>query len=130
MKRFSASGTLICLGGRCESSKPCDFVEIYNPHSNKWLYKQELLPFAGRQVGIAVIGFEVYVLGGYDARGQPLPSGILDSQTGNYRAIQQMPLARRGCAVTQFSDNRVFALGGSDSGKYAAFAVSLNRLFN
>lgn len=76
LNRFRQSGTLICLGGRCESSNPLDFVEIYSPRADKWTHQMEL-PFAGRQVGIAVVGTNVYIMGGFDKRGQTLPSGIL-----------------------------------------------------
>ncbi|KAI6190264.1 Kelch-like protein 7 isoform X2 [Aphelenchoides bicaudatus] len=122
LNRLSLTGTILALGGRHENLNPCNLIETYNLNEDKWQYKNELLPFAGRQVGLAVINSNVYLLGGYDSRNQPLPSGILNSQTGRYESIPQMPLARRSCAVTQVADKFVFVLGGTDVSKYAAFA--------
>lgn len=127
LSRLSLSGTLICLGGRSESSDPIDNVETYNPYTNKWTCQMELQS-AGRQVGVTVIGTNVYILGGYNKRGQTLAPGVLDAKTGYYQNIPQMTLVRRGCSVTQYADNFIFALGGTDSGN-SAFAVFKKKIF-
>lgn len=127
LSRLSLTGTLICLGGRCENSNPIDFIEIYDPQSDKWNSRMEF-PFAGRQAGIAVIGSSIFVLGGYDKRNQMLPSGILNARNGNYSMIPQMPLIRRGCAVTQFNEKYIFTMGGTDCGNFSAFAVRIDTL--
>lgn len=122
MNRFYNSGTLLCLGGRNDGPALCNTIEAYIPHLNKWIPYCELPFSVGRQVGAVVLGESMFILGG---RGNQSPCGMFDLNTREYQPCPQMPMPRKGCAIVSYANRYIYAIGGTDAGRDAAFAVSL-----
>ncbi|WKX94106.1 hypothetical protein Q1695_011394 [Nippostrongylus brasiliensis] len=102
---------VIAGGGPCYGSRLAD-VNIYNPHSQKWISAAPLLRRRSA-FGMATVGDSVYTVGGTDDSGFLRSVEIYDSQKNSWRAGPEMQRCRWGLGVTALNGS-IFAVGGSD----------------
>ena len=99
--------------------KNLDVVEMYDPHTDIWVRKQNM-PIPRTQFGIGVVAGKIYAIGGYvhfrDRKpGDPWRTDLVevyDSTTDTWTKRAKMPTRRDGVGVAVVKDN-IYVIGGS-----------------
>ena len=118
------NGTIYVFGGysgidnRGENFKFLDTVEAYNPQTDTWVRKQDML-FPCINFGIGVVAGKIYIIGGLADFNKEIPNSlektdrveVYDPQTDTWAKRAKMPTRRDYFGVGVVS-NRIYVIGG------------------
>lgn len=133
--RAAAAGTdgaqLYLFGGETMDG-PVSVVQRYDPATDTWTTSSMAaaglaeLPEPRAAAGRALcIGGAFYLLGGRDASGAPLPSGVMYRVTeAAWQALPMAPTPRTGAAVDVIAD-RLYMVGGNIAEQAAVAALDV-----
>ncbi len=89
-----------------------DSVEVLDTRTGRWRTAETRLPQRLASFEAAAIGDDVYVVGGLAAGSGPSDvAAVLDTATGSWRRLPDLPVARYAHSVTAY-DGRLFVIGG------------------
>lgn len=122
---------LFAIGGWSGGS-PTNFIETYDTRADRWVKVEEVDPTGPRAYhGTAVVGFNIYVIGGFDGTTSGLSEKggtvlvfcqgmdyfnscrCFDAVQKTWREIAPMH-ARRCYVSTAVLDDQIYAMGGYD----------------
>ncbi|XP_066145529.1 kelch-like protein 10 [Euwallacea fornicatus] len=104
---------LFAIGGWSGGS-PTNFIETYDTRADRWVKVEEVDPTGPRAYhGTAVVGFNIYVIGGFDGMDYFNSCRCFDAVLKTWREIAPMH-ARRCYVSTAVLDNQIYAMGGYD----------------
>lgn len=104
---------LFALGGWSGGS-PTNYMETYDTRADRWVKVEETDPSGPRAYhGTAVVGYEIYVIGGFDGMDYFNSCRCFDAVTKTWR--EAAPMHARRCYVsTAVYNNTIYAMGGYD----------------
>lgn len=102
---------LFAIGGWSGGS-PTDFVETYDTRADRWVRINEVDPMGARAYhGTAVIGYNIYVIGGFDGNEYYNSCRCFNAVTKVWKEIAPMNFKR--CYVsTAVHNDVIYAMGG------------------
>ncbi|CAH1973475.1 unnamed protein product [Acanthoscelides obtectus] len=104
---------LFAIGGWSGGS-PTNFIETYDTRADRWVKLEEVDPTGPRAYhGTAVVGFKIYVIGGFDGMDYFNSCRCLDAVNKVWKEIAPMH-ARRCYVSTTVLDELIYAMGGYD----------------
>lgn len=104
---------LFAIGGWSGGS-PTNYVETYDTRADRWVKVEEVDPTGPRAYhGTAVVGFKIYVVGGFDGMDYFNSCRCFDAVNKNWKEIAPMH-ARRCYVSTAVHNNIIYAMGGYD----------------
>ncbi|XP_060529923.1 kelch-like protein 10 isoform X2 [Cylas formicarius] len=104
---------LFAIGGWSGGS-PTNFIETYDTRADRWVKVEEVDPIGPRAYhGTAVVGFNIYVIGGFDGMDYFNSCRCFDAVNKTWREIAPMH-ARRCYVSTTVMDEIIYAMGGYD----------------
>ncbi|VEN43721.1 unnamed protein product [Callosobruchus maculatus] len=104
---------LFAIGGWSGGS-PTNFIETYDTRADRWVKVEEVDPTGPRAYhGTAVVGFKIYVIGGFDGMDYFNSCRCLDAVAKCWKEIAPMH-ARRCYVSTTVLDEMIYAMGGYD----------------
>ena len=117
-KRSEVSGAVLynkiyIIGGSDEKG-PTNFVDVYDPETNKWAVVSPL-PAKLDHTAAATYDGKIYVVGGFYSSGMPSDSlFIYDAKTDRWERGKDMPTAR-GALTSKFVNETMYAIGGDST---------------
>ncbi|XP_056630797.1 kelch-like protein 10 [Diorhabda sublineata] len=104
---------LFAIGGWSGGS-PTNFIETYDTRADRWVKVEEVDPTGPRAYhGTAVVGFKIYVIGGFDGMDYFNSCRCFDAVTKCWKEIA--PMHGRRCYVsTAVLGDLIYAMGGYD----------------
>ncbi|EZA52628.1 kelch-like protein 10 [Ooceraea biroi] len=104
---------LFAIGGWSGGS-PTNYIETYDTRADRWIPIKETDPTGPRAYhGLAVIGFDIYVIGGFDGVDYFNSCRCFNAVTKEWREVAPMN-ARRCYVSVAVLNNLVYAMGGYD----------------
>ncbi|XP_037078214.1 kelch-like protein 10 [Pollicipes pollicipes] len=104
---------LFAIGGWSGGS-PTNFIETYDTRADRWVKVREVDPAGPRAYhGTAVIGFDIYVIGGFDGMDYFNSCRCFNAVTKQWREVGPMN-ARRCYVSVGILDSFIYAMGGYD----------------
>lgn len=104
---------LFAIGGWSGGS-PTNFIETYDTRADRWVKVEEVDPTGPRAYhGTAVVGFKIYVIGGFDGMDYFNSCRCFDAVNKTWKEIAPMH-ARRCYVSTAVLDELIYAMGGYD----------------
>ncbi|XP_043194053.1 kelch-like protein 10 [Amphibalanus amphitrite] len=104
---------LFAIGGWSGGS-PTNFIETYDTRADRWVKVKEVDPSGPRAYhGTAVIGFDIYVIGGFDGMDYFNSCRCFNAVTKQWREVGPMN-ARRCYVSVGILDGYIYAMGGYD----------------
>lgn len=104
---------LFAIGGWSGGS-PTNFIETYDTRADRWVKVKEVDPSGPRAYhGTAVIGFDIYVIGGFDGMDYFNSCRCFNAVTKQWREVGPMN-ARRCYVSVGILDGFIYAMGGYD----------------
>ncbi|KAJ8940240.1 hypothetical protein NQ318_016696 [Aromia moschata] len=104
---------LFAIGGWSGGS-PTNFIETYDTRADRWVKVEEVDPTGPRAYhGTAVVGFKIYVIGGFDGMDYFNSCRCFDAVEKTWKEIAPMH-ARRCYVSTAVMDDVIYAMGGYD----------------
>lgn len=104
---------LFAIGGWSGGS-PTNFIETYDTRADRWVKVEEVDPTGPRAYhGTAVVGFKIYVIGGFDGMDYFNSCRCFDAVEKTWKEIAPMH-ARRCYVSTAVLDDLIYAMGGYD----------------
>ncbi|MEM3341920.1 MAG: kelch repeat-containing protein [Thermoplasmata archaeon] len=95
-----------------------DHLECYDPTADSWSSKTKM-PTARRGLAAAVIGTEIYAIGGYGVTNVSSKLECYYTTTDNWTTKAQMPTPRYELAAAVV-DNKIYAIGGTNGSTHYA----------
>ncbi|XP_028138655.2 kelch-like protein 10 isoform X3 [Diabrotica virgifera virgifera] len=104
---------LFAIGGWSGGS-PTNFIETYDTRADRWVKVEEVDPAGSRAYhGTAVVGFKIYVIGGFDGMDYFNSCRCFDAVTKTWKEVA--PMHSRRCYVsTSVLKGTIYAMGGYD----------------
>ncbi|CAG9769823.1 unnamed protein product [Ceutorhynchus assimilis] len=104
---------LFAIGGWSGGS-PTNFIETYDTRADRWIKLDEVDPSGPRAYhGTAVVGFRIYIIGGFDGMDYFNSCRCFDAVTKTWKEIA--PMHSRRCYVsTAVVNDQIYAMGGYD----------------
>lgn len=101
------------LGGMTgDRGNRLDTIEVLDTTTGQWRLSEVRLPEGLASFEAAAMGTDIYVFGGLDARSRPSDfAAVLDTETGDWRRLPPLPVARYSHTVTAY-DGRIHVIGG------------------
>ncbi|XP_018309372.1 kelch-like protein 10 isoform X3 [Mycetomoellerius zeteki] len=104
---------LFAIGGWSGGS-PTNYIETYDTRADRWIPIEETDPTGPRAYhGLAVVGFDIYVIGGFDGVDYFNSCRCFNAVTKVWREVAPMN-ARRCYVSVAVLNNLVYAMGGYD----------------
>ncbi|KAF3424065.1 hypothetical protein E2986_07162, partial [Frieseomelitta varia] len=104
---------LFAIGGWSGRS-PTNFIETYDTRADRWVKVEEVDPIGPRAYhGTAVVGFNIYVIGGFDGADYFNSCRCFNAVTKTWREIAPMNARRCYVSVAVLND-LIYAMGGYD----------------
>ncbi|XP_018341262.1 PREDICTED: kelch-like protein 10 isoform X3 [Trachymyrmex septentrionalis] len=104
---------LFAIGGWSGGS-PTNYIETYDTRADRWIPIEETDPTGARAYhGLAVVGFDIYVIGGFDGVDYFNSCRCFNAVTKVWREVAPMN-ARRCYVSVAVLNNLVYAMGGYD----------------
>ncbi|XP_044731886.1 kelch-like protein 10 isoform X2 [Chrysoperla carnea] len=104
---------LFAIGGWSGGS-PTNFIETYDTRADRWVKVEEVDPTGPRAYhGTAVIGFSIYVIGGFDGMDYFNSCRCFDAVEKSWKEIAPMNARRCYVSVAVLGDI-IYAMGGYD----------------
>ncbi|XP_067009753.1 kelch-like protein 10 isoform X2 [Anabrus simplex] len=104
---------LFAIGGWSGGS-PTNFMETYDTRADRWVKVEEVDPMGPRAYhGTAVVGFNIYVIGGFDGMDYFNSCRCFNAVNKTWREVAPMN-ARRCYVSVAVLDDLVYAMGGYD----------------
>ncbi|KAJ8967473.1 hypothetical protein NQ314_002787 [Rhamnusium bicolor] len=104
---------LFAIGGWSGGS-PTNFIETYDTRADRWVKVEEVDPTGPRAYhGTAVVGFKIYVIGGFDGMDYFNSCRCFDAVGKRWKEIAPMH-ARRCYVSTAVVGELIYAMGGYD----------------
>ncbi|KAL1498288.1 hypothetical protein ABEB36_009109 [Hypothenemus hampei] len=104
---------LFAMGGWSGGS-PTNFIETYDTRADRWVKVEEVDPTGPRAYhGTAVVGYNIYVIGGFDGMDYFNSCRCFDAVQKTWREIAPMH-ARRCYVSVAVLDDQIYAMGGYD----------------
>ncbi|XP_074036531.1 kelch-like protein 10 [Leptinotarsa decemlineata] len=120
---------LFAIGGWSGGS-PTNFMETYDTRADRWVKVEEVDPTGPRAYhGTAVVGFHIYVIGGFDGMDYFNSCRCFDAVNKVWKEVAPMH-ARRCYVSTAVLENLIFAMGGYDGHHRQNTAEKYNHLNN
>jgi kelch-like protein 10 len=103
---------LFAIGGRGEYSA-INCIQLYDTRANRWVKVEEIVPtFQRAYHGTAVIGFNIYVIGGYDGQDYLSSCYYFNAVEKAWREVS--PMHERRCILSvAVLEGLVYAMGGN-----------------
>lgn len=101
------------LGGMTgDRGNRLDTIEVLDTTTAEWRLADTRLPEALASFEAAALGEDIYVFGGLDERSRPSDfAAVLDTSTGRWRALPDLPAARYAHTVT-LHEGMIHVIGG------------------
>ncbi|XP_043590171.1 kelch-like protein 10 isoform X1 [Bombus pyrosoma] len=104
---------LFAIGGWSGRS-PTNFIETYDTRADRWVKVEEVDPIGPRAYhGTAVVGFNIYVIGGFDGADYFNSCRCFNAVTKIWREVAPMNARRCYVSVAVLND-LIYAMGGYD----------------
>ncbi|XP_071580857.1 kelch-like protein 10 isoform X3 [Temnothorax nylanderi] len=104
---------LFAIGGWSGGS-PTNYIETYDTRADRWIPIEETDPTGPRAYhGLAVVGFDIYVIGGFDGVDYFNSCRCFNAVTKVWREVAPMNVRRCYVSVAVLND-LVYAMGGYD----------------
>ncbi|CAK9832872.1 Kelch-like protein 10 [Anthophora retusa] len=104
---------LFAIGGWSGRS-PTNFIETYDTRADRWVKVEEVDPIGPRAYhGTAVVGFNIYVIGGFDGADYFNSCRCFNAVTKAWREVAPMNARRCYVSVAVLND-LIYAMGGYD----------------
>lgn len=104
---------LFAIGGWSGGS-PTNYIETYDTRADRWVKVDEVDPTGPRAYhGTAVIGFSIYVIGGFDGMDYFNSCRCFNAVSKQWREVAPMNARRCYVSVTTLSEI-IYAMGGYD----------------
>ncbi|KAK9878141.1 hypothetical protein WA026_017337 [Henosepilachna vigintioctopunctata] len=104
---------LFAIGGWSGGS-PTNFIETYDTRADRWVRVEEVDPTGPRAYhGTAVVGYYIYVIGGFDGMDYFNSCRCFDAVTKVWKEIAPMHV-RRCYVSTAVLRSKIYAMGGYD----------------
>ncbi|KAB0789994.1 hypothetical protein PPYR_12304 [Photinus pyralis] len=104
---------LFAIGGWSGGS-PTAYMETYDTRADRWVKIEEIDPMGPRAYhGTAVVGFKIYVIGGFDGMDYFNSCRCFDAVAKTWKEVAPMN-ARRCYVSTAVHNDVVYAMGGYD----------------
>jgi kelch-like protein 10 len=102
-------------------------IRIYNIRANRWIEVEEIEPISQRAYhGTAVIGFNIYVIGGFTAHCGVKSCYCFNAVAKTWREVSPMHENRSALSVAVL-DGLVYAIGGYNGRRYLSIVESAER---
>jgi kelch-like protein 10 len=119
---------LLAIGGRGEEYNTMNCIQLYDTRANRWVKVEEIEPAFQREYhGTAVIGFNIYVIGGYDGQDRLSSCYCFNAVEKTWREVS--PMHERRCLLSvAVLEGLVYAVGGNhDSNTAERYDYRTNR---
>ncbi|KAG7204994.1 hypothetical protein KM043_005379 [Ampulex compressa] len=104
---------LFAIGG-WSGRNPTNFIETYDTRADRWVKIVEVDPTGPRAYhGTAVVGFNIYVIGGFDGLGYFNSCRCFDAVTKVWQEVAPMNARRCYVSIAVLND-LIYAMGGYD----------------
>jgi hypothetical protein len=115
-------GKIFVIGG-WSGSEMLKTVEVFSVNEGKWIGSSSFdvdsrdMPTARSDMGVAVIGKKIFVIGGYNFIDGCLSTvEVLDTETNKWSTFPSMKTARAEMGITVVDDRFIWVLGGLKRG--------------
>ncbi|XP_012271071.1 kelch-like protein 10 [Orussus abietinus] len=120
---------LFAIGGWSGGS-PTNFIETYDTRADRWIKVEEVDPTGPRAYhGTAVVGFNIYVIGGFDGMDYFNSCRCFNAVTKSWREVAPMNARRCYVSVAVLND-LIYAMGGYDGHHRQNTAERYNYRYN
>ncbi|XP_021929393.1 kelch-like protein 10 [Zootermopsis nevadensis] len=102
---------LFAIGGRCDG-RPTDVIEAYDARADRWSVVEGVDSIGPRaRHGTAVVGFDIYIIGGYDGEEELRSCHCFNAVMKTWREVAPMNVCRCSLMVAVLR-GAVYAMGG------------------